>query len=166
MFFINWVISKRPLICSDSWTVDFFEKICFRYLKKLLNPSSECAYRFFQQRRQRQQNVYQQVKTIYYSVYYFKKKVLTWRLLLVKIMGTVYYIQPAPPPPPNSHYWVGIILELTVYSTQRWLQWKILNSYNPCKRDDHLLLHCCREKLPAGYCEQHRSDSTAVHDVH
>lgn len=59
-----------------------------------MNPSSERAYRFFQQRRQRQQNVYQQVKTIYYSVYYFKKKVLTWRLLLVKIMGTVYYIQP------------------------------------------------------------------------
>lgn len=55
-----------------------------------------------------------------------------------------------------------------VYSPQRLLQWKILNNYNPCKQDDHVLLHCCRENFPAKSeldCKQHRSDSTAVHKV-
>lgn len=79
----------------------------------------------------------------------------------MKIMGTVYYIQP-----PQFPLLGGNNTGVDGVFNSEVMQWKILNSYNPCKRDDHLLLHCCREKLPAGYCEQHRSDSTAVHDVH
>lgn len=66
--------------------------------------------------------------------------------LLLFIMCTVYLIRF-----PQSAYWEKIILGLMMYSSQGLLQWKISNKYNPCKRNDHVLVHCCRENFQAEY---------------